>query len=296
MGYRTELAKEYVVAPRRRVGAQQVTVPANDVLNITALVPTHAVAGLAPFIRLIASYHDTAGAGDVLSASLTDNIAVTFITEITNRATFEGLAFADTFRGIEMLIPPQSNTAAQLEARSDGTSVPNFIFLRNDSVADIDVNIAFEIPTLDWAKTTDLGVGRERVARDYFAAPRENQLFFGNQQILAGQALELTGSMPTVEDCFPAPSFDLKVAFTRNLELLVGVIDNAVPVPATMSAYGVSRLTANNAIADVLGLRPRENAAATTLLDGTRVFVTNNAGGNINIDGVVVAIPTLDFK
>ncbi len=143
---------------------------------------------------------------------------------------------------------------------------------------------------------------RTRFAEEYQAAPRAR---FGNQLDTltelggASPVLEITGLVPTRAECGGVPGsplIDLIVTYEiQDPTVGPGVAVGALAEQASTVYQPSPALTGMASIA-VRGLEPRVDAAATTLPDGTRVFLANSDPINAYADVAhVFEIPSLDW-
>lgn len=159
---RNFVATEYRPAPRNRLGAQEVAVAAATTVDITALCPTFAQVGEAPFFDLLVGFNPNVITLGLVGVCVTDDPAIVSITyPYTGEEETEGIR-------VRGLFPFAAAGALPATQASQGLVTPlvvnqalgqdainnrrlNHVFLVNDQAqGDVDLQIVFEIPTLDW--------------------------------------------------------------------------------------------------------------------------------------------------
>lgn len=143
-------AVQYQSAPRKRIGAQEVTVPAADNLDITNLCPTKAQCGDAPYFDLVVTAALATLEAGLLGVGVSDAVGVDpavpqypyLAEEETDCIRVRGF-FPLAAAGDVVLDTPMITVA--------GVAVPNRILLINGNAqTEADVQIIFEIPDLNW--------------------------------------------------------------------------------------------------------------------------------------------------
>lgn len=140
---------------------------------------------------------------------------------------------------------------------------------------------------------------RAEWAQQFEVAPRariHNEILALTASGGADPGVEITDRIPTLEEIDGAPSVDLIVTFTiqdvnSGPEVIVGTAE-----AAAQAAYKHFNVTAGRATIRVRKLRPRLNAAATTLLDGQRLFLLNSDAVNAYDDvAIAVEVPSVNW-
>ena len=262
----------YMYGPCRRVNAQTVQVPGAGTLDITSLVPTAVQLGRSPWSRLVARYAVDAFANGLVRAALTDVPANAFPLYIEQDQS--------DIRFVSLVVDGLYAFDAAAAAMVSPIGETNSLILVNTNAAAIDVAITFEVPTLDWGPLGD----RVLLGYDYSNAPR---IGFGITQAVVNAAAvrEITAEVPTRAQMVDSPCCTLRAQYdtTGGDGMAIAITDAAVPAPATEAAYGTGLLLQNYRRFGVYpptslvveGLLPRETAASTTLVDGTRIFLVN---------------------
>jgi len=139
---------------------------------------------------------------------------------------------------------------------------------------------------------------RER-SNEFEKAPR---VWIGNQVVspsVNDPIVNLTGLVPTLAEADGAPFVDLHLTFVI-VDPLVGprgmVTDDAALNNTAHATYFRYPATAGRARVVIKKLRPRANAAATTLLDGTYVAVYSDDPNNGYDVNVAFAVPSLNWR
>jgi hypothetical protein len=290
---RNLLASAYQAAPRARWGARQVTVTqAATTLDLTAFCPTAADLGDAPCYDAVISFNTNVIDTGLLSAVVTDDVGELEATHpVTGLEEVDGIRVPGLF--------PYDATIAGLRTpmfTAAGVLVENYLYLRNQQGAgDLTVQLVFELPDLDWVGGRK-GMGL-CLPDEYWNAPRVRLNNEGLDNLAASTTLEITDRVPVRADIDDAPFVDLRLTYVIQ-DVTAGpciAIGSAVN-PEQQIGYRRRPVAAGLCLVETRRLRPRENAAATTLLDGQRVWIRNTDAVNGYADmNICFEAPSLNW-
>lgn len=302
---RTLLANAFRNARRRRVMLAEQTLNAGASLELTQFCPSFAdlqALGDAPFFDLVVQLNPNLVNSGLVGAAVID--AGAGITEVLYPFTDEEETNCIRVRG---LFPRVGAGAAAvlrtplLDAASGTGFLENEAWIMNNQAAGAEiVRVGFELPDLGWTGGRD-GMG-ENYALEYALAPRARMRAAQGLSVdeAGGGApvLDITQQLPHEGEIGDAPFFDLVVTYdVQDVQLGPRVGNDVLANQDTSHAlYDRNNVGAGRATVRVRGLLPRQNAAATTLIDGTTVFIANDDAVNAYGDIAIVSeVPSLDW-
>lgn len=306
---RTFLAKEFYRAPRLRTGVVAQVVGAGATVDISALIPTKDTLRLyrAPWVRMIACYNNAGTFAMPLYLSVSDNgVSSSPIPFLQSGVD----AVHALVGGLDVQGVPSSRTLsdgfitwgrdAATGLVTDPTGDIQTPYLTNSSGAPITVMICFEIPVL----AQDTSLTRLRAMDEYNHAPTFTRVMRASASLAAATTIELTSVVPTVADVDGAPYVDIFVgsAFTGNGTFESGVLGAIQSANApTVFPYAPGRALLDGGSGGVpailfAGIQPRATAAATTLPDGTRIFVRNTTAATGIETFAYARVPSLNWE
>lgn len=313
MSNRTELGFEYAMGRRRRVGGVPIVVGAGLTVEITDRIPTLDGFGRSPYADVQVGYV-------VQAAPASNELPIIGIVQDNDAATFARtfepnqvapLVFSLRFwncwpRDDEPLTDVLRPPDPPIVGPAPGAPLTNRIYLRSFNDQPVTVWLNVEIPTAEVRTIPD--------ERPKWWAVQHNQgprYLFGFVEVsMAPQPDpsgidELTGEWPTRAQIQREGLIFLRYNYDPALAgvgVWCAVTDNAGGAdPENRTAYPPNRSPVSMSVHDFSGtfhvgpFPPRENAASTTLEDGTRVFLVNQDGAVTYLTSRYFAVSTLNW-
>ena len=315
---RTRLGREYSTAAFRRVGSQQITIPAGETLDLTPYVPLAEDIHPAPYVRLVASANIGDNTG-MLIGTLTEN-PVPVYADMNPTHPFRGVKQIDSIvamaahlqsplgGGEFVILPPRVSATDLASANGD----PQRFYITNwDEQADYDVWITFEVPVIG-AKPGELQTRDQTYIESYYSRRHYRQIQEGFVELAADDSIDITALLPDESLCRDLGAKSMNLFVMIDFEQPGFITDPMVAIsddPATdidqQAAYGPSVLLGGAPIVEgdndtcfvvIPGLLPQSDNTAGQIVDGTTVHIVNRAPATVCQWAAFVTVPDLSWE